>query len=177
MKNLRSIIIGIIIGALATYFFCPRQAPDEHAVTTGEEKEDIKIPSGVISVKEAKDLDDNWTKERMQAVDAAAQKYGRDKDNRWTWWSVEDIENYIAYAREFSEKEGYKMTGLRVYLGVYGEKASASKKNLSTMFIVPTGHKNGSKASTFNISLPPSDDDIPGPPLNNGGGGGENYPQ
>jgi hypothetical protein len=66
---------------------------------------------------------------------------------------------------------------VRVYLGNYGNVNNPVKKNRNTMFIVPTGNKNTSKASSLSLFLPPSKEVIPAPPLNNGGGSGGGYPQ
>ncbi|WP_445731801.1 hypothetical protein [Mariniflexile sp.] len=168
MKNIAYIILGIIIGALATYFFCPRQM----------ENGDIKIvkPKGVITVEKAWELDDNWTEFRQAAVDSAAKKQGRDKDNRWTHWSLDDIENYLAFAKHQSDSLGYKMTGIRVYLGVYGKNADVSKKDLTTMFMVPTGKKARAGANSFFSSAVGNEEDVPGgSPLNEGSGGKEGY--
>mgnify|MGYP003653583862 CR=1 FL=1 len=56
MKNVSLLIIGAIIGALATYYFCPNCAGHEDVV------EDIIKPAGVITSKEAMVLDEafNW---------------------------------------------------------------------------------------------------------------------
>ena len=51
MKNVSLLIIGAIIGALATYYFCPNCAGHEDVV------EDIIKPAGVITSKEAMVLD------------------------------------------------------------------------------------------------------------------------
>ncbi len=79
---------------------------------------------------------------REAAVDSAAKKQGRNKDDRSTWWSIDDIENYIAFAKNQTDSLDYGITGIRVYLGVYGDNAGRTKKNLSTMFLVPTVKKN-----------------------------------
>lgn len=168
MKKLSYIILGIIIGALITYFFCPKQI--------GEGPVKIVKPKGVISVEKAKELNANWTLHRKAAVDSAAQKQGRNQDDRSTYWSLEDIENYLGYAKNQADSLGYQMTGIRVYLGVYGKNAGQTKKDLTTMFIVPTGKK--STASSLNLNLRGNDGDIPGSdPLNNGSGGNGGYPQ
>ena len=169
MKNLSYIVLGVILGALATYFFCPRQI----------EESSIKIvkPKGVISNEKAKELNANWTLHRKAAVDSAAQKQGRKVDNRSVWWSLSDVENYLIYAKNQSDSLGYNMTGIRVYLGVYGKNAGQTKKDLSTMFIVPTGIPNKEKASSINLNFRGGKDDIPAPPLNDGTGGDGGYPQ
>lgn len=170
MKKLSFILLGIIIGALATYFFCPRLPQKD--METGVVK-----PKGVITQEKAKELNANWTLHRKQAVDSAAQKQGRKQDDRSTWWSLEDVENYLAYAKSQSDSLGYDMTGIRVYLGVYGKNAGQTKKDLTTMFIVPTGKKSKSMASSLNLFFQPSGNDIPISPFNDGEGSGNGYPQ
>ena len=171
MKKLSYIILGFLIGALATYYLCPRSVQE-----TATEVKIIK-PKGVISVKEAIALNDNWTTERQKAVDSAAEKHGRKKDDRSTWWSLDDVENYLAYAKNQSDSLGYNMTGVRVYLGVYGKNAGQSKKNLTTMFVVPTGKKAEANASMSPLNFKKDNDNVPGVnPLNGGTGGGDGFP-
>jgi hypothetical protein len=169
MKKLSYIILGIVIGALATYYFCPR--------TIKNEESGIKIvkPKGVITPSQAKGLSDNWTTERKRANDSAAKKHGREIDDRSAWWSLEDVNNYLLYSKAQSDSLGYDMTGIRVYLGVYGKNAGQVKKDLTTMFLVPTGKSSKAKASSF--ILPPSNGDLPVNPLNDGQGGQGGYPQ
>jgi len=178
MKKLSYIILGILIGALATYYFCPRDLNVEEMET--KMAKSVK-PKGVISVEKAKALNNNWTKFRKAAVDSciAMQTHNKVKeDNRSSWWSLDEIENYIAYSKQLTDSLGYNITGFRVYLGVYGGKAEQRKKDFATMFMVPTGAKRVSKANSLSLFLPPSDSDIPAPPLNEGnGGGGNGYPQ
>ncbi|WP_248723067.1 hypothetical protein [Seonamhaeicola sp. ML3] len=171
MKNLRLIILGFIIGALATYFFCPRQAVEEEAVVAK-----IVKPKGVITVAQAKELNDNWTKFRKPVLDSITQQMVGKDDYRSAWWSLKDVEDYIAYIKQETQNDGETFTGLRVYFGVYGESISADKKDLSTIFIVPTGSKIVEKASMVNFNLQGGDGDLPKPPLNDGNGGG-GYPQ
>jgi len=167
MKKLIYTILGFIVGGLLTYYFCPRveQVPEK-----------IVKPKGVITVEQAKILSDNWSKTRKSAVDSAARRQGRAEDDRSTYWDLEDIENYIGYAKKSADSLGYKMTGLRVYLGVYGENAGETKKNLTTMFIAPTGHKATSKASNFNFSVQ-GNNPLPVSPINKGAGGEGGYPK
>ncbi|MGZ0014762.1 hypothetical protein [Yeosuana sp. AK3] len=169
MKKTSLFLLGILLGALATYFFCPRQPKTEDA--------EIKIvkPKGVITIEKAKALNANWTLYRKAAVDSAAKKQGRNQDDRSSSWSLEDVENYLAYAKSQSDSLGYDMTGIRVYLGVYGKNAGQAKKDLTTMFIVPTGKITKSEASV--IMFPLKDGDLPVDPLNDGTGGDGSYPQ
>ncbi|MEP1489445.1 MAG: hypothetical protein ABJK28_13570 [Algibacter sp.] len=168
MKKLSYIIIGALIGAFATYYFCPR-------TLEAEKESKIVKPKGVISVEDAIALNNNWTKYRKAAVDSAAQKQGRKVDKRSTKWKLEDIRNYLDYAEAESKYMGYTMDGIKVYLGVYGEDAGPEKSNYTTMFIAPTGGISLSEASVVPFNFSSVVGDPPVPPLNQGSGGGE-YP-
>src|SRR5690606_26328959 len=165
MKKLTYILLGCVIGGLLTYYFCPRVEPIVKIVK----------PKGVITVEQAKVLNDNWTLHRKPAVDSAARKQGRLQDDRSVYWDLEDIENYLGYAKNYSDSLGYTMTGIRVYLGEYGENAGQTKKNLTTMFIVPTGKKSKSQASAVPLDFEGDGGGLTVPPLNKGTGGEGGY--
>ncbi|MFV9550820.1 hypothetical protein [Algibacter sp. PT7-4] len=172
MKKLGLIILGGIIGALLTYYFCPQSVADKpnmHAEATA--------PRDTITVAQAKILSNNWEKNNQTEVDSLIDVEGPRKKMRSVWWSLKEINEYLSYAQAKSDTLGYKMTGVRVYLGNYGKNGKPGKKNRNTMFIVPTGPKNTSKASSLNVLLPPGDPDIPVPPLNDASGGDTGYPQ
>lgn len=176
MKKLSYIILGVIIGAALTYYFCPRNPELDAMETKMKMAGEFEMPEGLIERDAAQKLNENWTEYREGAVDSAAQRQGREKDNRWTSWKLKDIENYLAYSKDEAEKLGYDMTGIRVYLGVYGDDAGSSKKNLTTMFIVPTGKKSHDNASMMPFNFRGDDEDIPLLPLNEGSGGSGGYP-
>ncbi|MEL0650313.1 hypothetical protein V6246_02700 [Algibacter sp. TI.3.09] len=171
MKNLVCIILGFVIGAALTYYFCPR--PLEGAVA------EIDNPTGTITILEATELSANWEQNNPKEIDSTIEldDNSKRKPMRSVMWSLKNIEDYIAFAEKESDSVGYTMTGLRVYLGNYGKNGKPGKKNRNTMFIVPTGHKNTAKASSLNISLRgDKDEDIPVDPLNEGGTGERGYP-
>lgn len=176
MKKISFIILGFVIGALVTYLFCPRQIKEEQPASNTALKSKVVKPKGVITVAQAKKLNANWTLHRKAAVDSAAKEQGRDVDDRSTWWSLDDIENYITYAKGQSDSLGYTMTGIRVYLGVYGDNYGQTKKNLTTMYMVPTGDKSQSKASFSPFNFVRRNTDILAPPLNDGTGSDGGYP-
>jgi hypothetical protein len=169
MKKVAYIIFGFVIGAILTYYFCPR------SIEIDTTEVNIVKPKGVISVEEATILSNNWTKYRKKAVDSAAARQGRKTDDRSVSWSLEAVENYLAYAKQESKNLGYDMTGISLYLGVYGKNAGQSKKDLSTMFIVPTGKKTLSEANSLGLRLQ-GGRPIPISPFNEGVGGTLGYP-
>lgn len=119
MKNLFSLIIGLLIGALITYyFFSPTGMTTPPPLT---------MPSGIITPTEAKKLSDNWTNLRQQYVDSVAYEA---EDNRSSWYSIKDMEYYVNYA-----KDSLNASGIRLYLGV---DTSVGPKGLTTIFLVPT---------------------------------------
>lgn len=134
-----------------------------------QESKNVKPPEGVISVKEAKLLDKTFTETRHNLI---SNSLGI-QDNRSSWWSIEDIENYIAYAKSKASEEGLKVNGLRIYFAAYPKDFKNQEvAGRSTLFIVPTGAKSiqESSLSILNTSFDENDDlDIP--PLNMGHAG------
>ena len=170
MKKLGPILVGVIIGALLTYYFCPRQGDDMHTVDTK-----VKIPKDTITVAEATKLFKNWQQNNPTEIDSTIEVIGSRKQTTNVAWSLSEIRDYLDYAEAKSDSLGYKMTGIKVYQGNYGKNGTPSQKNRNTMFIVPTGSKKLSKASIINLTVQ-GGDDIPAPPLNKGGNGNGNYP-
>ncbi|WMI64952.1 hypothetical protein RBH94_12890 [Aestuariibaculum sp. YM273] len=168
MKKLSYVFLGIVIGGLLTFFLTPK--PVKEAVPV------VIKPKGVITQAEAMMLNDNWTKYRKKVVDSAAKAQGADKDDtRSVEWSLKEIEDYLAWAKKEADTFNYKMTGIRVYLGVYGKNAGQAKKDLTTMFIAPIGKVNKAQASSLNLRVD-DDEDLPVDPLNRGTGGQNDYP-
>ncbi len=174
MKKPVLLLLGIAIGVGVSYFYFNGQKTTMSSVT-------IVKPKGVITPVQAKALNANWTNTRKQAMDSIIDRtsQGRDKmDNRSSWWSLEDIKNYLAYAENQADSLGYTLDGINIYQGVYAGNAPNGKADYSTLFWVPTGKKSKSEGSFINISLY-NDHDIPGgDPLNEGDPGkppGEGY--
>ncbi|MGY0392607.1 hypothetical protein ACW5R3_08645 [Bizionia sp. KMM 8389] len=170
MKNLSLLIIGIIIGALGTYYFCPNSPEDEVLLGSA-----VK-PSGVITAAEAKALDMAFDSRHQLISDSIVNK----PDNRSAWWSLEDIQNYLEYAEDQSSELGYKMDGIRLYLGAYPNTAKGTV-GYTTMFFVPTGERVVAEGSSAPFKLKRKGGDVPGGDGLNMGGLGEppsiNYPQ
>ena len=103
----------------------------------------IKLPKGLISPKEAKELNQQFVKSRSNDMNKIVEKLDNKpnkKDAISSWFSLEELKNYIAYVESKSDK----VNGLRVYFGAYGKKSDTKKSNVSTVFFVPTEPKVGS---------------------------------
>lgn len=168
MRNFISLIVGLFIGALIMYFVCNKNT-EEGAI-------EIIKPNGVISPREAEILDENFNA-RHQLISA---EIVMRPDNRSSWWSLQDIQDYIVYAQNQSKELGYTMDGIRVYLGAYPDTKAGDSTTVgyTTMFIVPTSSDITARGGT---ATKPKNADIPGVnPINQGTGGyppSANYPQ
>ena len=170
MKNFGLLILGILLGVLAMYFYSKKNQDMSTQPPT------IKPPVGVISPDKIKTLDQAYN-ERYKIINDSLFKESETGDNRSSWYKLDDIENYLAYAKQQANDNGYTLDGLRLYLGAHPD--TAKEKGLTTLFFVPTGHKNTSEGSFVSmqkgsVDLPDSDG------LNAGKTGmppGANYPQ
>ena len=163
MKQVAYFIIGLGIGFLACKFLFQTEE------TKGDVHEEVIVkPRGVITPAEAVKLDNNFNP-KHEAINKAFAI----EDNRSSWYSLEDIQNYLAYAENQAGQLKYSMDGVRVYLGSHADDG------LTTMFLVPTG--TPLKSATTNNFLPPTSGDIPDGDVLNGGGNGvppsHQYPQ
>ncbi len=125
----------------------------------------VKPPKGVISIKEAKLLDRTYTETRHSLI---SENLGI-KDNRSSWWSIEDLEAYIAYARAEAKSKGKNVSGLRIYFGAYPKSYNDQDvAGYSTLFIVPTGNSTTQEGSLNLFTSYQEDADLEIAPLNMG---------
>ena len=121
-----------------------------------------KQPKKCISVEEAKELQQNWCDHRAHHL----HKCLGHEDSREFWWSVEELEEYLAYVKAESASQGIENPGIRVYFGAYSSKKCRHGKGLSTLFFAPTGARG--KSLGKGDKSDPNNYDIA--PLNRGGG-------
>ena len=56
-----------------------------------------------------------------------------------SWFSIEELKNFITDVEKEGKDKGITVNGIRIYFGAYPKDASKPKKdNLSTVFLVPT---------------------------------------
>ncbi|WP_179353594.1 hypothetical protein [Winogradskyella vidalii] len=144
MKKFSLFVLGIALGAVAMYFYC------SNSETDFESAPPVVAPKGIITPSAAKTLDTAYDIKHQIINDSLFKKSTDGGDNRSSWWSLEDVQNYINYAEHQSGELGYTMDGLRVYLGSY-PNANNGEAGLTTMFMVPTGVKNVAKGSAFSF--------------------------
>ena len=170
MKNLGLFILGAILGALVMYFYCC----NVDGITDPPE---ILEPKGLIKPNEVKVLDQAYNL-RHRIISDSLFRNTKTGDNRSSWWSIDEIQNYINYAENQAGALGYTMDGLRLYLGAHPDVNGET--GLTTMFFIPTGIKNTSKGSMLPLLQGGSNDIQGANGLNKGNHGdppGANYPQ
>ena len=128
-------------------------------------------PKGLITPERAKILNDAYTA-RCELVSRDITKR---PDNRSTWYSLDEIENFLTSAKAQAKELGYEMSGIRIYCGAYPD--DGGEVGYSTTFIVPTtSGKIGEE-----IEDDGNNPDLPGGNGLNYGGNGKppnaNYPQ
>lgn len=164
MKKLSVLLLGVAIGFAMCYFYFNQQ---------NDLKTIVKPPKGLITVSQAKTLDQAFNNRHQLISDSIVKR----PDNRSSWYSLRDMRAYLDYAEKQADTLKYTMDGIRVYLGAY---PTAKEVGYTTMFFVPTGIPNKSQGHMFNINFQKSND-IPGGNGLNGGDSGyppnANYPQ
>lgn len=99
----------------------------------------IPKPKKCISKEEAKELQKNWCNTRSEKL----QKKMGFEDARSFWWSLEELEEYLAYVKQESKEQGISNPGIKVHLGAYSPQKCKKNRGYSTVFFVPTGAKAG----------------------------------
>ncbi|WP_040280164.1 hypothetical protein [Psychroserpens damuponensis] len=174
MKKLVLIILGFILGALAMYFYCVNNQSKDNMTET-------PTPSGIINPEEITTLTEAYNP-RYDTVTKAFFRGVPDGDNRSSWYSLEDLRNYLTIAEKQANGLKYNMDGVRIYLGA--KAATGKAPGYTTMLFVPTGTPMTSEGKILNLAPLQGGGgsrDIPGAKgLDMGGEGtppGVNYPQ
>jgi len=103
---------------------------------------------GLIKPAEAKELNQRFIKTRSKELDKIVERETgkpKEKDAISTWFSLDEIKEYIAFVEAEGKLKNITVNGLRIYFGAYSKyDKKADKKALSTVFFVPTQAKAGS---------------------------------
>jgi hypothetical protein len=105
-------------------------------------------PSQLISIEKAKELHENFNATRSHLHKKAMGK----EDANALWYSLETLENYIAYIKTEGEKKGYDVDGIRFYFGVYSDSENADKAGHTTMFLSPTGNTKKTNVTSKTVA-------------------------
>lgn len=104
-------------------------------------------PTQLIKSEKAKELNRNYLETRHRLISGSIGK----EDANAAWYSLKELENYINYIKKEGKSKGYKVDGIRFYLGAYPNDNSA-EGNMTTIFLTPTGKKiEVQKGSVLNL--------------------------
>ena len=100
-----------------------------------------------INFKEAQELNQNFIKTHSKALDKIVEiETGKpkQKDAISSWFSLEELKEYIAFVEAEGKAKNINVNGMRVYFGAYAKNdKNADKGALSSVFFVPTKPKVG----------------------------------
>jgi len=137
-----------------------------------------------ITSLEAKELNQNFIKTRSKELDKIVEKETGNptkKDAISSWFSLDELKEYIAFVENEGKSKNITVNGLRVYYGAYSKnEIKDDKKGLSTIFFVPTQAKVGSLQKDGVVTIEDSADIETIDGLNfgqNGNPPSEPYPQ
>lgn len=173
MKKLGPIILGIIIGAAAMYFYS--QQSDEPTMV---ESSAPSTPKGIVTPSEIKTLTQAYNA-RYDSISNIFFRGVEGGDNRSSWYALDDLQNYLDIAQSQADTLGYTMDGVRLYLGAHPDAKGVP--GYTTLLFVPTGNKRMSEGNMLYFNYQGGSPDIPGGSgLDRGSQGippGANYPQ
>lgn len=86
-------------------------------------------PSKCLTVEEAQNLQENWVTTREVYIEDAMQQ----PDNRVVFYTLAELEEYIAYVKTLSEEQQIENPGIRIYFGAYDNEES----DKATVFLAP----------------------------------------
>ncbi len=93
-------------------------------------------PKQLISQDLAKDLNQRYIRERSGIIEQSINRL----DANAAWYSIEELESYLYYAKCEAKKSNKEINGIRFYLGVYPNDTVTyqHKAGLTTIFLSPT---------------------------------------
>jgi len=136
-KNASS-FFGVLVVNLFMVISVRCTPPNETPVSDSYKKK-------LITYKEGQVLFDEYSRTNNEIL---TRSRNGDPDSRWYWFSVEDMEGYIKYIKENTDKQGLKNVGIRIYMGKYpanhpvNRMAKPEYAGYQTIFLVPTTQTN-----------------------------------
>lgn len=121
--------------------------------TDGSRPEEVKPPGGIISLEESKSLYDNYSRNRVEPIQAFELEQNPDAPfvpARFTAFGFEEIKQYISFIEQEAKAANVDISSLRFYFANYpkdpnfpdGRKVVHPRQN--SIFIVPTMKVDGS---------------------------------
>lgn len=114
------------------------------------EQEMVTAPKGIISLKQAKVLCENYEERRIGNIKRFEMAQNPEQDfvpTQFIDFDFETISNYVKYVEQEARKAKVSPDSLRIYLGNYGKEGKQTNRN--TVFMLPTTVINGESGGFF----------------------------
>ncbi len=161
MKNTKKATTLLLSSFLLILGACQQQKKQESKEdepTHEEPKERVKPPEQIISIEESKKLFDNYTKNRVESIQAYELEVNRDEDfhvARFSSFDYKTFKQYMAYIEQEAKAAKVDITTLRFYFANYpnekefpdGRKVVHPRQN--SIFVVPTIDVDGENYGFF----------------------------
>ncbi|SDE59811.1 hypothetical protein [Cellulophaga baltica] len=146
--------LGLLFVAFSLLVSCNSEkkqtTPDTepaHKELQEEKTKEVKAPEQIISITEAKQDYDNYTKKRAQLIEKIEDPLEDGSKfiaSRYGDYDIETVKNYIAYVEQEAKEAGVKVETLRFYFSTYPDKKDfpdhkkVKHPRQNSFFILPT---------------------------------------
>lgn len=156
MKNTKKATTLLLSSFLLILGACQQQKKQEPKHE--EPRERVKPPEQIISIEESKKLFDNYTKNRVESIQAYELEVNRDENfkvSRFSSFDYATFKQYMAYIEQEAKAAKVDITTLRFYFANYpnekefpdGRKVVHPRQN--SLFVVPTINVDGENYGFF----------------------------
>lgn len=161
MKNTKKATTLLLSSFLLILGACQQQKKQESKEdepTQEEPRERVKPPEQIISIEESKKLFDNYTKNRVESIQAYELEVNKDENfkvARFSSFDYATFKQYMAYIEQEAKAAKVDITTLRFYFANYpnekefpdGRKVVHPRQN--SLFVVPTIDVDGENFGFF----------------------------
>ncbi|QXP57480.1 hypothetical protein H0I25_06755 [Cellulophaga sp. HaHa_2_95] len=146
--------LGLLFVAFSLLVSCNSEkkqtTPDTeptHREPQEEKTKEVKAPEQIISITDAKEDYDNYTKKRAQLIEKIEDPLEDGSKfiaSRYGDYDIETVKNYIAYVEQEAKEAGVKVETLRFYFSTYPDKKDfpdhkeVKHPRQNSFFILPT---------------------------------------
>ncbi len=134
MKRIKVVMLTVLVSAV-TFVACQK---DEVPVNSSSQTQ-VERPWNMISYKEIIERLEDYDKTRKPVLEAALGY----EDARINYYSIETLENYIAYVKQLSKEKGIEFTGINFVAGAYPKDGNYGTPGYQHIMFMPTANING----------------------------------
>jgi hypothetical protein len=153
MNNKKQLVLCVAVLAMLSFLLTSCNETGKKDQPQKVDAVEINAPNNIISLQEADDIYNNYTKHRVAAIESyEAQERASEEAfeaARFVSYDIETIKNYIKFVEQESKKAGVTPNTLRFYFANYPDKnnfPSGKKvvhKKQNSIFILPTLSEKG----------------------------------